>query len=80
MTNIFVLGSEIQGIPKCYLWVFYEDVFVRFRFELFPAEAISIAAPNIEKQQLWFLAKPYGVVSTDLDGALSKVNAAVSNA
>ena len=45
----FALGSEIEGIPNCYLWVSYEDVFVRFGFELFPAEAISIAAPNIKK-------------------------------
>ena len=30
----FALGSEIEGIPNCHLWVSYEDVFVRFGFEL----------------------------------------------
>ena len=57
-TNIFALGSETEGISNSYHWVSYEDVFVRFGFELFPAEAVSIAAPNTEKRQLWFLAKP----------------------
>ena len=72
----------IEGVPNNFLWVFYEDVFVRFWVRASPAEALSIAAPNIKKRQLWFLAKPYSydVVSTDLDGVLSKVNAAVSNA
>ena len=57
-------------------------MFVRFWVRASPAEALSIASPNVKKRQLWFLAKPYSydVVSTDLDGVLSKVNAAVSNA
>ena len=43
---------------------------------------ISIEAPNFKKRQLWFLAKPQFIrhVSTDLDGALFNVNAAISNA
>ena len=41
---------------------------------------IIIAAPNFKKRQLRFLDSSYGVVSTDLDGALFNVNAAVSNA
>ena len=56
----FALGSEIEGIPNCHLWVSNEDVFVRFGFELFWLKPIdiSIAAPNLKKQQLRFLAKP----------------------
>ena len=30
----FALGSEIEGVPNYHLWVSYEDVFVRFGFEL----------------------------------------------
>ena len=72
----------IEGVYNSFLWISYEDVFVRFWVRASPAEALSIAAPNIKKRQLWFLAKPYSydVVSTDLDGVLSKVNAVVSNA
>ena len=77
-------GSEVEGVPNSFLRVSYEDAFFRFGFELFRLKFldISIATPNFKKRQLGFLAKhsSYGVVSTDFDGALFKVNAAVSKA
>ena len=73
----------VEGVPNCFLRVSYEDAFLRLGFELFRLKFldISIASPNFQKRQLRFVAKPqlYGVVSTDFDGALFKVNAAVSN-
>ena len=74
----------IEGVPNSYLWVFYEDALLRFGFELIRLKLfyISIATPNFKNDNLGFLPKhsSYGVVSTDLDGALFNVNAAVSNA
>src|SRR3954469_18212652 len=53
-------GSVIEGVPSSFLWVSYEDTFLRFGFELIRLKLfhISIAAPNFKKRQLWFLAKP----------------------
>ena len=80
----FAFGSVVEGVPNRFLWVSYEDAFFRFGFELFRLKFldISIATPNFQKRQLRFLAKPnsYGFVSMDFDGALFKVNAAVSKA
>ena len=43
-----------------FFWVSYEDIFLRFGFELIRMKLfhISIATPNFKKRQLWFLAKP----------------------
>ena len=80
----FSFGSVIEGVPNSFLWVSYEDTFLRFGFELIRMKLflISIATPNFKKRQLRFLANhsSHGVVSTDLDGALFNVNAAISNA
>src|SRR3989337_1233308 len=56
----FALGSEIEGIPNRLFWVSYEDAFFRFGFKLFQLKPfdVSIAAPNLKKRQLRFLAKP----------------------
>ena len=74
----------VEGVPNCFLRVSYEYTLLLFGFELIRLKFldISIASPNFQKRQLRFLPKPYsyGVVSTDLDGALFKVNAAVFNA
>ena len=74
----------IEGVPNSFLWVFYEDALLRFGFELIRLKLfhISIAAPNFQKRQLWFLVKPQFIrrVSTDFDGALFNVNVAVSKA
>ena len=53
-------GSVIEGVPNSFLWVSYEDTFLRFGFELIWLKLfhISIAAPIFKKRQLWFLAKP----------------------
>src|SRR6187399_2149249 len=53
-------GSEVEGVPKRFLWVSYEDAFFRFGFELLRLKFldISIATPNFQKRQLRFLAKP----------------------
>ena len=71
----------IEGVPNSSLWVSYEDIFLRFGFELIRLKLfhISIATPNFKKQQLGFLTNhsSYGVVSMDLDGALFNVNAVV---
>ena len=74
----------IEGVPNCFLSVSYEDALLRFRFELIRLKPfdISVATPNFKKRQLRFLPNhgSYGVISTDLDGALFNVNAVVSNA
>src|SRR3954470_15965470 len=53
-------GSVIEGVPNCLLWVSYEDIFLRFGFELIRMKLfhISITTPNFKTRQLWFLAKP----------------------
>ena len=50
----------IEGVPNSLLWVSYEDIFLRFGFELIRMKLlnISITIPNFKKRQLWFLAKP----------------------
>ena len=67
-----------------FLRVSYEDALLRFGFELIRLKLfdISVATPNFKKRRLKFLAKPQFIrcVSTDLDGALFNINAAVSNA
>ena len=77
-------GSMIEGVPNSLLWVSYANTFLRFGFELIRLKLfhISIAAPNFKKRQLGFLLNhsSYSVVSTDLDGALFNMNAAVSKA
>ena len=74
----------IEGVPNGFLWVSYEDALLRFGFELIRLKLfhISIAAPNLRNDDLGFLPNhsSYGVVSTDLDGALFNVNAAISKA
>ena len=59
-TNVFSFGTVIEGVPNSFLWVSYEDTFLRFGFELIRLKLfhLSIAAPNFKKRQLWFLAKP----------------------
>ena len=56
----FAFGFVIEGVPNSFLWVFYEDALLRFRFKLIRLKPfhISIATPNFKKWQLWFLAKP----------------------
>ena len=77
-------GSVVEGVPNCFLRVSYEDALLRFRFELIRLKPfdISITSPNFENDSLGLLPNhsSYGVISTDLDGALFNVNAAVSNA
>src|SRR5918995_7367973 len=53
-------GSVIEGVSNSLLWISYEVTFLRFGFELIRLKPfhISIAAPNFQKRQLWFLAKP----------------------
>src|SRR5215216_6139822 len=53
-------GSVIEGVPNSFLWVSYEDTFLRFGFELIRLKTfhISIAAPNFKKRQFMFLTKP----------------------
>ena len=74
----------VEGVPNCFLRVSYEDALLRFGFEFIRLKPfdISVATPNFKKRQLGLLPNQssYGVVSTDLDGALFNVNAAVSNA
>ena len=74
----------IEGVPNSFFWVSYEDALLHFGFELIRLKLfrITIAAPNFKKRRLRFLAKPhsYGLISTDLDGALFNVNATISKA
>ena len=74
----------IEGIPNGLFRVSYEDTLLRFGFELIRLKPldISVASPNFTNDSLGFLPNhnSYGVVSKDLDGALFKVNVAVSNA
>ena len=74
----------IEGVPNSLLWVSYEGTFLGFGFELIRLKLfhISIAAPNLRNDNLGFLPnhRSYGVVSTDLYGALFNVNAAVPKA
>ena len=62
-----------------FFWVSYEDALLRFGFELIRLKLfhISIASSNLKNGSLGFLPNhsSYGVVSTDLDGALFSVNA-----
>ena len=53
-------GFVIEGVPNSLLWVSYEDIFLRFGFELIRMKLfhISITTPNFKKRQLCFLAKP----------------------
>src|SRR6266496_63752 len=78
-------GSVIEGVPNSLFWVSYEDLLLRFGFELIMLKLfhISIAVPNFKKRQLRFLAKPQ-FIWCHLNGfrwcPLFNVNAAVSNA
>ena len=83
-TITFASGSELGGIPN-YFWVSYEDAFcplwVRaYQAETFPHKRRS--PKPLRNDNLGFLLNhsSYGVVSTDLDGALFNVNVAVSKA
>ena len=74
----------IEGVSNSFLWISYEDTFLRFGFELIRLKLfhISIATPNLRNDDFGFLPNHSSdcVVSTDLDGALFNVNATVSNA
>ena len=75
----------IEGVPNSLFWVSYEDTFLRFGFELIRLKTFFILASqlqNLRNDSLGLLLNhsSYGVVSTDLDGALFNVNVAVSNA
>ena len=74
----------VEGVTNCFLRVSYEELLLRFRFELIRLKPfdISVASPNFKKHSLGFFPNhsSYGVVSTDLDGALFNVNEVVSNA
>ena len=74
----------VEGVPNCFLRVSYEEALLWFGFELIRLKPfdISVATPNLKKRNLGFLPNhsSYDVVSTDLDGALFNMNAAVSNA
>ena len=72
----------IEGVPNCLLWVSYEDVFVRFWVRVSPAKALASQPQTLRNDNFGFLPNQcsYGVVSTDLDGALFKVNVVVSRA
>ena len=73
----------IEGVPNSLLWVSYEDTFIRFGFELIRLKNFQALQPQtLRNDSLGFLSNhsSYGVVSTDLDGALFNVNVAVSNA
>src|SRR6187399_2479251 len=80
----FAFGSVVEGVPNRFLWVSYEDAFFRFGFELFRLKFldISIEPQTFRNDSFGFLPNQssYGVISTDFDGALFKVNAAVSKA
>ena len=62
----------------------YEDVFIRFGFELIRMKLfhISVAAPNFQEttSEVSLNHSSYSVISTELRGALFKVNVVVSNA
>src|SRR3954471_5208962 len=77
-------GSVIEGVPNSLLWVSYEDIFLRFGFELIRMKLfhISITIPNFKKRQLWFLAKPQFRLChlNGLRWCPFNVNAAVFNA
>ena len=74
----------IEGVPNSFLWVFYEDALLRFGFELIKLKTFFIQASHqtLRNDSLGLLLNHSsdGVISTDLDGALLNVNAAVSNA
>ena len=72
----------MEGAPICILRVSYEDALLRFGFELIRLKPfdISVATPNFKKRHLLPNHSSYGVVSTDVDGALFNVNVTVSNA
>ena len=74
----------VEGIPNGFFRVSYEDALLCFGFELIRLKPldISVHPQTLRNDSLGFLPNhnSYGVVSTDLDGALFKVNAAVSNA
>ena len=73
----------IEGVPNSFFWVSYEDALLRFGFELIRLKLFHIRQPQtLRNDSLGLLPNhgSYGVVSTDLDGALFNVNAAVSNA
>src|SRR5215216_5493450 len=78
-------GSVIEGVPISFFWVSYEDLLLRFGFELIMLKFfhISIAVPNFKKRQLRFLAKPQ-FIRCHLNGfrwyPFFNVNATVSNA
>src|SRR3954465_4199711 len=76
-------GSVIEGVPNSLLWVSYEDIFLRFGFELIRMKPfhISITIQTLRNDNFGFLPNhsSYCVVSTDLDGALFNVNAVVFN-
>ena len=65
-------------------WVSYEDVFIRFGFELIRMKLfhISFVAPNFKETTAYVSLNhsSHGVISMELRGALFKVNAVVSNA
>src|SRR3954470_11633240 len=74
-------GSVIEGVPNCLLWVSYEDIFLRFGFELIRMKLFTLASQpqTLRNDNFGFLLNhnSYSVVSTGLDGALFNVNAAV---
>ena len=74
----------IEGVPNNFFSVSFEDTFLQFGFELIRLKLfyISIAAPTLRNDSLGFLLNhsSYGVIPTDLDGALFNVNASVSKA
>ena len=74
----------VEGVPNYFLRVSYEDALLRFGFELIRLKPfdISVATPTLRNNSLDFLPNhsSYGVISTDLDGALFNVNVVVSNA
>ena len=74
----------VEGVTNSFLRIFYEDTLLRFRFELIRLKPFDIMSQpqTLRNNSLGFLPNhsSYGVVSTDLDGALFNVNAVVSNA
>ena len=75
-------GSMVEGVPNYFLRVSYEDALLQFGFEIIRLKPlIYVSQPQtLRNDILGFLPNhsSYGVVSTDLDGALFNLNVAVS--
>jgi hypothetical protein len=74
----------VEGVPKSIPWISYKDAFFDLDLSLSGCNFFTYASypQTLRNDNIGFLLchSSYGVVSTDLDGALLRMNAAVSNA